>query len=64
MSVDFDLKEVVSKIEVIKEATLQLKQHSHGIQAIDRNVERILASVKMLEINFSDPFNLVDKDES
>jgi hypothetical protein len=62
MSVDFDLKKVVSKIEVIKEASLQLKQYSHGIQAIDRNVERILASVKMLEINFSDPFNLIDKD--
>jgi hypothetical protein len=39
---------------MIKKATQELKQLSGGIQAVDRNAERILASVKMLEINISD----------
>ena len=42
------------KIQAIKETTLELKEMSGGIQAVDRNVDRILASVKMLEINVSD----------
>jgi hypothetical protein len=27
---------------------------SGGIQAVDKNIDRILASIKMLEINISD----------
>ena len=42
------------KIQAIKEAALELKEMSGGIQAVDRNVDRILASAKMLEINVSD----------
>ena len=42
-----------------KRLTQELKQLSGGIQAIDRNAERILASVKMLEINISDVKDLV-----
>jgi len=33
---------------------LQLKKVSGGIQAVDRNVDRILASIRMLEINISE----------
>ena len=42
------------KIQAIKEAALELKEMSGEIQAVDRNVDRILASAKMLEINVSD----------
>ena len=42
------------KIQSIKKAARELKEMSDGIQAVDRNVDRILASVKMLEINVSD----------
>ncbi len=42
------------KIQAIKKAALELKELSGGIQAVDRNADRILASVKMLEINVSD----------
>jgi hypothetical protein len=35
-----------------------LKKFSGGIQAVDRNADRILASVKMLEINISDLLEL------
>lgn len=61
MSSEFNLKEVVKKIREIKQATLELKQQSGGVQSIDRNADRILASVKMLEINFSDVVNLISK---
>jgi prefoldin subunit 5 len=49
-----ELRKLDTRIKTIKKATLELKQLSGGIQAIDRNAERILASVKMLEINISD----------
>ena len=48
------LMKMDEKIQAIKEAALELKEISGGIQAVDRNVDRILASVKMLEINVSD----------
>jgi hypothetical protein len=48
------LKEMAEKIQAIKEAATELKNISGGIQAVERNVDRILASVKMLEINISD----------
>ena len=48
------LKKMDEKIQAIKEAAQELKEMSGGIQAVDRNVNRILASVKLLEINVSD----------
>jgi hypothetical protein len=38
----------------IKKAAQELKALSGRIPAVDRNTARILASVKMLEINISD----------
>jgi prefoldin subunit 5 len=54
-----EIGEIDTQIKIIKKATQELKQLSGGIQAIDRNAERILASVKMLEINISDVRDLV-----
>jgi hypothetical protein len=48
------VKEMAEKIQEIKEAATELKNISGGIQAVERNVDRILASVKMLEMNISD----------
>ena len=50
----YHVKEMAEKIQAIKEAATELQDISGGIQAVDRNVDRILASVKMLEINISD----------
>lgn len=47
------------KIQAIKKAALELKEISGGIQAVDRNADRILASVKMLEINVSDVLEIL-----
>ena len=55
VTVDKDLlTKMDANIQAIKKATLQLKEISSGIQAVDRNADRILSSVKMLEINVSD----------
>jgi hypothetical protein len=48
------IEKIDEQIRIIKRAALELKNISGGVQAIDCNVQRILASVKMLEINFSD----------
>ena len=50
----YNVKEMAEKIQAIKEAATELQNISSGIQALDRNVDRILASVKMLEININD----------
>jgi len=52
------LKKMDTRIKKIKKAALELKEFSGGIQAVDRNASRILASVKMLEINISDILEL------
>jgi hypothetical protein len=48
------LKKIDDQIQLIKKAALELKNLSGGIQAVDCNAQRILASAKMLEINVSD----------
>ena len=53
-----ELERIDTRIKAIKKAAQELKNLSGGIQAIDRNVSRILASVKMLEINVSDLLDL------
>ncbi len=49
-----DLEGIDEKIQGMKEAAQELKEMSKSIPALDRNVLRILASIKMLEINISD----------
>jgi len=49
-----EMKKLDTRIKTIKRAAEELKTLSGGMQAVDRNVERILASVKMLEINVTD----------
>ena len=48
------LKKMDTRIKKIKKVALELKDLSGGIQAVDRNADRVLASVRMLEINISD----------
>jgi hypothetical protein len=59
MGQEYDIKGMAEKIQAIKKAATELKHISSGIQAVDRNVDRILASVKMLEINISDISNII-----
>ncbi len=52
------IKKLDTRIQAIKKAAQELKKFSGGIQAVDCNAERILASAKMLEINISDLLDL------
>lgn len=54
MAGEYKIEDMAKKIELLKQAATELKRISGGIQAVDRNVDRILASIKMLEINISD----------
>lgn len=49
-----ELEKMDVRIKTIEKAANELKARSEGMQAVDRNVDRILASVKMLEINVTD----------
>jgi hypothetical protein len=51
---EYKIEDMAEKIEQLKQTATELKRISGGIQAVDRNVDRILASVKMLEIEISD----------
>ena len=51
-----DLKEINKIIEGIEKRAKELIEKGQGIQAIERNAARILASTKMLKINVSDLF--------
>ena len=53
-----EIKKLDTRIKAIKKAAQELKRFSKGIQAVDRNADRILASAKMLEINISDLLDL------
>lgn len=49
-----DLNEVNARIQSMKQAAEELNQIGENFPALARNTVRILASVKMLEINVSD----------
>ena len=50
----FDLKEIDSKIQAMKKAAEELGRAGEDFPAIARNIVRISAGIKMLEINVSD----------
>jgi hypothetical protein len=49
-----DLKEIDGKIQSIKKTAEELKQMGEDFPALYRNISRVLASIKMLELNISD----------
>jgi len=52
--IDIALKEIDEKIRLLKQITEELQQMAPEFPAIQKNSNRILASIKMLEINISD----------
>ena len=58
-----ELKRIDARIRTIKKAAKDLKERHGGIPAVERNAERILASLKMLEINISDLSTLLAPSE-
>lgn len=58
MQQTWDVERMAEAIADIKKAAVKLRRISGGIQAVDRNVEGILANVKVLELNISDLVDL------
>ena len=48
------LRAISIKLSEIKMAAQILKENAGGLPGLECNINRILASIKMLEINFSD----------
>jgi len=58
----FDLNEIDAKIQVMKRTTEELARSGEDFPAIARNIVRIAAGIKMLEINISDVLELEKSD--
>ncbi len=51
-----DLKDINAKIRLMQEIAEELVERAEDIPAVERNIVRIKASLKMLELNISDIF--------
>ncbi|MCK4791726.1 MAG: hypothetical protein KAV87_48790 [Desulfobacteraceae bacterium] len=51
---DWKIDEMCELIKQIRHVVEELKEKSGPIQAVERNLDRILANIKMLELNVSD----------
>ncbi|UCD82565.1 MAG: hypothetical protein JSW26_14395 [Desulfobacterales bacterium] len=54
MNTQYDLKKINDKIRVMKRTAEELNRMGENFPALARNSIRILASIKMLEVNVSD----------
>jgi len=57
--VEWKIEEIDELIQRMHQLAEELKEKAGGIQAVDRNLDRILANIKMLELNISDVRELV-----
>ena len=53
------IAEMDELIQRMRQCAEELKKKDEGIQAVERNVDRILANIKMLELNISDVKGLI-----
>ncbi len=60
ITAEVNLKEMGKIIEDIKQKVQRLMEISGGMQCVDRNCDRILASIKMLELNISDVLEFLE----
>jgi len=55
-----DFEKIDEQIQLLKKAALALSDMGNQFPAIKRNAVRILASIKMMEINVSDVVGLTE----
>ncbi len=58
----FDLNEIDSKIQTMRRTAEELAQAGENFPAIARNIVRISAGIRMLELNISDIVDLEKPD--
>ena len=54
MNTDINLDNIHTEIQTMKKSAAEIKRLGEAFPAASRNASRILASVKMLELNISD----------
>ena len=54
MQTENDLKKIDNKVKLLRNTAKELKSLAENIPAITRNTTRLLATVKMMELNISD----------
>jgi hypothetical protein len=57
----YDIKGMTNKIKALRENAEALKEIGSGIPAVVKNCDRILADIKMLEININDVVEILSK---
>jgi hypothetical protein len=58
---NIDLKDIDSRIRLMKKEAEELKEMGVEFPALSKNVSRILANIKMLEINISDILDMEER---
>lgn len=61
MTNEYDIKGMADKITALRQNATELRELSAGIPTVDCNVTRILANVKMLEMNINDVAEVLGK---
>ena len=56
---DWKIDEMCELIKQMRHVVEELKEKSGSIQAVERNLDHILANIKMLELNISDVKELI-----
>lgn len=58
MGFDNNLRKISAKVKLMKDTAVELEKLGGNFPALGKNVARILASLKMLELNISDIVDL------
>ncbi len=61
MAQEYNIRAMAAKVRALRRNAEALKEISGGIQAVDRNADRILADIRMLEININDVAGILGK---
>ena len=54
MEQNIDIKKLDKKIQLLKEISWDILEEAENFPALNRNCQRMLANIKMLELNVSD----------
>ena len=61
MEQEYDTQQMVAKIQALRKEAESLKKISSNIPTVQKNVDRILANIRMLEISISDAAKIQGK---
>ena len=50
----WNVEELADRIQQLRQIAEEIREKGEGIETLERNVDRILVGVKMLEINIGD----------